>query len=75
MLLGITLKISLSPVDGGGYPAYFSSDDKVIAGLTIPDSKRFARKYMDLHRYRQIRGAFHPVNGVAGAMGDKAYHL
>jgi hypothetical protein len=58
--LGITLRISQSPVDSGGYEAYFSPNDKLVLGLEVPYSDGFARHYMKLIRYKQIRVAFHP---------------
>jgi Transposase IS4 len=73
--LGITLRISLSPVDWGGYQAYFSSTNKSVFGLEIFGSDGFARHYMSLIRYKQIRAAFHPEDRVAGIAGDKCYQL
>jgi Transposase IS4 len=80
--LGILLKISLAPIDGGGYPAYFRDSDQKIAfgsnrGMqTIPDSKGFAQKYMSLARFKQIRQAFHPESkAMASGGGDKCYQL
>jgi Transposase IS4 len=73
--LGILQKISLAPIDGGGYQAYFQPHDKVIEGMTIPNTKGFVHGIMSLWRFRQIRGAFHPIHRVVGKSGDKAYHL
>lgn len=81
--LGIILKISLRVVDGGGYPAYFATEDKTIhTGLgpgskskLIKNSAGFASKYMALRRFKQIRGAFHPENKAASFGGDKCYQL
>jgi Transposase IS4 len=73
--LGITLRISLSPVDWGGYQAYFSNSNKSVYGLDIPGTDGFARHYMTLLRYKQIRAAFHPEDRAAGNGGDKCYQL
>jgi len=74
--LGILLKISLSPVDGGGYTAYFAVKDKSIFNLEIPGSKGFASSVMPLYRFKQIRTAFHPEDKcVAAGAGDKCYQL
>jgi Transposase IS4 len=73
--LGITLRISQSPIDSRGYEAYFSAGNKVILGLEIPKSDGFARHYMSLVRYKQIRSAFHPEDRTSGDSGDKCYQL
>ena len=74
--LGITLKISLMPRDAGGYPAYFREGNENILGLEIKDTGGFARKYMPLWRYKQIRSAFHPEPKYVGInSGDKAYQM
>jgi len=81
--LGIMLKISLSPIDGGGYSAYFATDDKVIYADTsrnpvtiqIKNSRGWAQDIMPLHRFKQIRGAFHPEDKVASYGKDKCYQL
>jgi Transposase IS4 len=73
--LGITLRISLSPIDSGGYEAYFSRKNKIICGLQIGHSDGFARHYMTLGRYKQIRSAFHPEDRASGDGGDKCYQL
>jgi Transposase IS4 len=73
--LGITLRISLSPVDWGGYEAYFSSSNRRVMGLEITGSDGFARHFMTLNRYKQIRSAFHPEDRSAGLGGDKCYQL
>ena len=76
VFLGITLKISLSPVDGGGYESYFRRTNKVIHGVEIENSCGFAQKYMTLWRYKQIRSAFHPEPKHVGFQsGDKAYQM
>jgi hypothetical protein len=74
-LLGITLKISLSPVDAGGYSAYFESSNRRICGIEIANSAGFAHRCMALWRHKQTRGAFHPVDRIVGLTGDKAYQL
>jgi Transposase IS4 len=73
--LGITLRISLSPVDWGGYEAYFATGNKVVLDVEIPGTEGFAKQYMSLIRYKQIRSAFHPEDRASGAGGDKCYQL
>lgn len=80
--LGIMLKISLMPIDGGGYPAYFREGDVEVKysnshkARLIQDTKGFAYKYMSIRRFRQIRMAFHPEDkDLAGTGGDKCYQL
>lgn len=84
--LGILLKISLQPVDGGGYPAYFATCDRTveIAGgekLKIIGSKGFINCLspafrMSVNRFKQIRGAFHPESKETGNFSaDKCYQL
>jgi Transposase IS4 len=73
--LGITLRISLSPVDYGGYEAYFSAQDRKILNKHIFASDGFARHFMTLSRYKQIRTAFHPEDRTGGMEGDKCYQL
>jgi hypothetical protein len=75
IFLGITLKISISPVDGGGYAAYFASRNKTICGLEIKHSRGFTAEYMSLQRYKQIRAALHPENHAYSSGGDKCYQL
>ena len=80
--LGLLLMMSLKPVDGGGYTAYFQTTNVTynvgpgVPPIEIDDSCGFVVKYMTLNRFRQIRGAFHPENKVAAAGGgDKCYQL
>lgn len=74
--LGITLRISLSPVDWGGYEAYFSANNRHVLGLEIKGTDGFARHIvMTLSRYKQIRSAFHPEDRSTGDGGDKCYQL
>ena len=81
--LGIMLKISLSPVDGGGYATHFANEDKVICADTrrnpvtikIGNSKGWAQHMLPFSRFRQIRGAFHPEDKVASYGKDKCYQL
>jgi hypothetical protein len=40
--------------------SYFSAHNKQVLGLEIPNSDSFARHYMKLFWYKQIRAAFHP---------------
>jgi Transposase IS4 len=73
--LGITLRISLSPIDWGGYEAYFSVSNRKVLDVDIAGSAGFAQHYMTLRRYKQIRSAFHPEDRSAGSAGDKCYQL
>jgi Transposase IS4 len=73
--LGITLRISQSPLDSGGYHAYFTPYNKQVLGLEIPNTNGFARHYMSLLRYKQIRAAFHPEDRPAPDDRDKCYQL
>lgn len=85
--LGIILRISLSPVDMGGYTAYFRDTEYVVpiekrkAGLRIPGTTGFIHSLpeelrMSLNRFKQIRGAFHPEDKVLGnGCEDKCYQL
>jgi Transposase IS4 len=74
--LGITLRISLSPVDWGGYEAYFSNTNKQVFGLEITGTLGFAQAFMMLWRYKQIRSAFHPEDRAArDDGGDKCFQL
>jgi len=77
IFLGITLRISLSPTDGGGYTAYFWKTNKEVFGQTIYGTKGFAHKYMKMWRYKQIRAALHPDDRKAASMdgSDKAFML
>jgi hypothetical protein len=80
---GIILRISMQEIDAGGYAAYFQPDDRVVRTgygpdaetKTLPDTQGWARRYMSLIRFKQIRGAFHPMDKVAGRGGDKCYQL
>ena len=79
--LGIMLKISLSPVDSGGYQSYFGKSDTSIRynssspPLSIANSRGFAQDYMTLARFRQIRMAYHPEEKSKGDGGDKCYQI
>jgi Transposase IS4 len=79
--LGIMLKISLSPVDAGGYVAYFSKSNLTIRynsvedPINVTDSKGFAQEYMSLGRFKQIRMAYHPEDKSRGDGGDKCYQI
>ncbi|CAB9512517.1 unknown protein [Seminavis robusta] len=82
VFLGILLKISLSPVDGGGYPAYFQKECKSInycnhnEAKPIKNSQGWAQDYMSLTRFKQIRAAFHPEDkDMAAGSSDKCYQL
>ncbi|CAB9517121.1 unknown protein [Seminavis robusta] len=76
------LKISLMPIDMGGYPAYFREKDKLVnysnreKPMRIKNTKGWAQDYMSLIRFKQIRSAFHPeCKSMAGEGGDKCYQL
>jgi len=75
--LGITLRISLSPMDSGGYSAYFRKENKHVCGELIYGTKGFAHKYMKFWRCKQIRAALHPDDRKAASMdgSDKAFML
>jgi hypothetical protein len=80
--LGIMLKISLLPIDGGGYRAYFCKDDMSInycdhlPNQRIRHTSGFAYCYMTEGRFKQIRLAFHPEDKqMASLGGDKCYQL
>ncbi|CAB9519499.1 unknown protein [Seminavis robusta] len=79
--LGIMLKISMFPVDDGGYEAYFRKENKYISPgggaqpMEIYGSSDWAHQYMTLSRFKQIRGAFHPEDKSVGLGGDKCYQL
>ncbi|CAB9525639.1 unknown protein [Seminavis robusta] len=82
IFLGIMLKISLMPIDMGGYPAYFRDNDVAInynkkeQPRQIKNTKGWAYQYMSLIRFKQIRSAFHPeCKSMAGEGGDKCYQL
>ncbi|CAB9531382.1 unknown protein [Seminavis robusta] len=82
VFLGILLKISLSPTDGGGYAAYFEKEDITInycnhrEPKAINDSAGWAYQYMTLLRFKQIRSAFHPEDKeMGGGSSDKCYQL
>ncbi len=77
VFLGITLRISLSPMDSGGYEAYFRKSIKVVMDVIIYGTKGFAHKYMKMWRYKQIRAALHPDDRKAASMAgtDKAFML
>jgi len=79
----------VSPVDDGGYPAYFAEGDESIQYQTLPSpesrtihaSKGFVtqlpeRFRMSLNRFKQIRGAWHPEDKtLANGSEDKCYML
>jgi len=77
VFLGITLRISLSPMDSGGYTAYFRKNNKYVCGELIYGTKGFAHKCMKQWRYKQIRDALHPDDRKAALMdgSDKAFIL
>jgi hypothetical protein len=80
--LGIILRMSLTPMDCGGYRYYFTDQDISVdpggAGnepLVIEGTTHVVSRYMTLRRFRQIRGAFHPEDKAASEGGDKCYQL
>lgn len=86
--LGVLLRISLQPIDYGGYPAYFQEGNIRISltrdmsqGLEIPETKGFMALLdpafrMSLNRFKQIRGAFHPEDkNRANGNEDKCYQI
>ena len=86
--LGILLKISLQPVDLGGYPGYFRDDYMNMEfsvseddNIRISGSKGFVADIdpsirMSLNRFKQIRGSFHPEDRKnANGADDKCYQL
>ena len=79
--LGILLQISITPMDSGGYKAYFSNNNQRISyrrgdePVEISNSAGFAHNYMSIRRFMQIRGAFHPEDKALAAGGDKCYQI
>ena len=80
--LGIMLRMSITPVDGGGYKSYFSIRNRKVSfsrhslgDLEISDTAGFAHKYMSLQRFQQIRGSFHPEDKSVLSGGDKCYQI
>ena len=86
--LGILLRISLTPIHGGGYTAYFRDTNISIqlsnassSTIQLPETRGFVstipRKLrMSLNRFKQIRGTFHPEDKLLGNGGeDKCYQL
>ena len=86
--LGILLRISVQPMDAGGYVAYFrdtnisiplSNDSNRV--FELPETRGFvsmiAPEYrMSLNRFKQIRGCFHPEDkALANGSEDKCYML
>ena len=77
---GIMLRMSLNPIDYGGYQAYFNKSDievQIDSETTIKafSTGRWASDIMDLRRYKIIRMAFHPEDRLARECGDKCYHV
>jgi len=84
--LGILLRSSLQPIDGGGYAAYFRDANMKInltddTSVEIPGTQGFmtsilAKCKMSLNRFKQIRGAFHPEDKYLGnGDDDKCYQM
>ena len=80
IFLGINLRISLNPIDCGGYESYFSKEDMEIhlddeETISAFGTGSWASDFMDLRRYKIIRMAFHPEDRSARECGDKCYHV
>ena len=79
--LGVLLRISMSPVDGGGYEAYFRKSNVVIVPgggameLEVDGTAGWAHKHMTLKRFKQTCGAFHPEDKTCALGGDKCYQI
>jgi Transposase IS4 len=87
--MGVMLRMSMTKIDSGGYPAYFSPDDEDaeydsdtdVENEKIIGSRGFVSMVpdefrMSLNRYKQIRGAFHPEDKALGnGSEDKSYML
>jgi Transposase IS4 len=84
--MGILLRISVSPLDMGGYPAYFREQEYEVPlgnnrSIRIPGLRGFIQDIpvqyrMSLNRFKQIRGAFHPEDKrMANGSADKCYQL
>ena len=76
----IMLRISLHPIDFGGYPAYFTrrDEDIILDGeqtIKATGTKGWASDIMDLRRFKIIRKAFRPEDRLARACGDKCYQI
>jgi len=77
---GIMLRMSLHPIDFGGYPAYFARTDEdiILDGeqtIRATGPKGWASDIMDLRRFKIIRKTFHPEDRLARACGDKCYQI
>lgn len=72
---GILLRISLSPIDNGGYAAYFDVNDIEIGidenvTMKAPHTSGWASEIMTLKRIKIIRKAFHPEGRSGREAGD-----
>ena len=77
---GILLRISLNPIDNGGYAAYFDANDIKIGidenvTMKAPNMSGWASEIMSLKRFKTIRKAFHPEARSGREAGDKCYHV
>ena len=77
---GIILRISLNPIDNGGYAAYFDANDIEIGidenvTMKAPNTSGWASEIMSLKRFKIIRKAFHPEARSGREAGDKCYHV
>ena len=54
VFLGITLRMSLSPMDSGGHAACFRKQNKHVCGKLIFGTKGFAHKHMKMRCHKQI---------------------
>ena len=75
---GVVLKMSIDDRNLGGYEAYF--DDVIQINLSqdynvkVSDFPPWAKNVFSLHRFKQIRAAYHPEVG-SSAIGDKCHQL
>ena len=75
---GIMLRISLEPEKMGGYTSYFQDNPVITMGTGYSVQLRgfdpWAKDFMSLIRFEQIRDAFHPEAGKTQC-GDKCHQL
>ena len=78
-LLGVMLKMSPQPVDGGGCHACFRATNKELSmgfgsrakKLLVLNTAGFAANMMSLKQFKQTRGAFHPEHKRVSNFGNK----
>ena len=74
---GVILKMSIDDRKLGGYEAYFKEMEVNLSrdyNVKLNDFPPWAAKVFSLHRFKQIRAAFHPEVG-ASEIGDKCHQL